>query len=46
MGQALEMGIVNKSFDEFERQLVSDMIATRIASRLDAREIFDGTWKK
>jgi hypothetical protein len=27
VGQALEMGIVNKSFDDFERQLVSDLIA-------------------
>ncbi len=46
VGEALELGIVNKSFDDFERQLVSDMIAARISSRLDASEIFDGTWTK
>ena len=46
VGQALELGIVNKSFDDFERQLVSDMIATRISAKLNASEIFDGTWTK
>ena len=46
VGQALELGIVNKSFDDFERQLVSDMIATRISAKLDATEIFDGSWTK
>lgn len=46
VGEALEMGIVNKSFDDFERQLVSDMIATRIAAGLDAGEIFEESWKK
>ena len=46
VGQALEMGIVNKSFDDFERQLVADMIATRIASKLDAGDLFDASWTK
>ena len=45
-GEALEMGIVNKTFDEFERQLVADVIATRISGDLTAAELFEGTWKK
>lgn len=45
-GEALELGIVNKTFDEFERQLVGDVIATRIAGDLTAAELFDGTWTK
>ena len=44
--EALEMGIINKSFDDFERQLVADVIAARIAGTLRARDIFDGTWTK
>ena len=40
-GQALEMGIINKSFDDFERQLVSDIIHARIRSDLHARDIFE-----
>ena len=41
LGQALELGIMNKSFDDFERQLISDLLTARI--RLDATgsEIFD-----
>ncbi len=38
--QALELGIINKSFDDYERQLVSDLIAARIPD-LDAAELFD-----
>jgi len=41
VGQALEMGIVNKSFDDFERQLVSDLIATRIPGKLSSADIFE-----
>jgi MoxR-like ATPase len=41
MGQALEMGIINKSFDDFERQLVSDIIAAKISSKLTAADIFE-----
>ena len=37
---ALELGIVNKSFDDFERQLVSDIIDTRISDTLGRSEIF------
>ena len=40
-GQALEMGIINKSFDDFERQLVSDIIHARIRSDLYVRDIFE-----
>lgn len=41
-GQALEMGVVNKSTDDFERQIVSDIVAVRIPSALRAEDIFDG----
>ncbi len=40
MGQALELGIVNKSFDDYERQLVADIISTKISSGLTAADIF------
>ena len=40
VGQALEISIINKSFDEFERQLVSDMILSRIRSSLTRSELF------
>ena len=39
--QALEMGIVNKSTDDFERQIVSDVVAVRVAGGLTAADIFD-----
>lgn len=41
VGQALDMGIVNKSFDDFERQLVSDIIAARIPADLGRDDIFE-----
>ena len=41
LDEALEMGIVNKSFDDFERQLVSDVITARIPSELDESKLFD-----
>jgi nitric oxide reductase NorQ protein len=41
VGQALEMGIVNKSFDDFERQLVSDLIVSRMPAELSAKEVFE-----
>ena len=37
---ALEMGLVNKSFDGFERQLVQDVIRTRLPARLTAEDVF------
>lgn len=41
VGQALEMGIVNKSFDDFERQLVSDIIAARLPASIGRETIFE-----
>ena len=41
LGPALELGLVNKSFDEFERQLVSDLIAARVSGAIGAAELFD-----
>ena len=39
-GQALELGIVNKSFDIFEKSLINDVINTRIDTKLTAAELF------
>ena len=41
MGQALELGIINKSFDDFERQLVSDIIGAKLSAKLSAADIFE-----
>ena len=41
LGQALEMGMVNKSFDSFERQLVSDLIKARVREDLRADSLFE-----
>ncbi len=38
--QALQMGIVNKCFDEYERQLVSDMITVRFPGDLSRAAVF------
>lgn len=38
--QALALGMVNKSFDEFERQLVLDVIRTRLPEALSAKDVF------
>ena len=40
-GRALELGLVNKSFDDFERQLVQDVIRTRLPDDLGAGDIFN-----
>ena len=40
LSQALEMGIVNKTFDDFERQLVSDILAARIPTDIGRDHIF------
>lgn len=40
LSQALEMGIVNKTFDDFERQLVSDILAARIPADIGREHIF------
>lgn len=38
--QALELGIVNKCFDDYERQLVKDMISVRFPGDLTRETIF------
>lgn len=38
--KALQMGIANKSFDDFERTLVYDVIRLRISDNLERYEIF------
>ena len=40
MSEALNVGIVNKSFDEFERTLVEDIVSARIDGKLRREEIF------
>ncbi len=37
---ALEMGLVNKCFEEYERKLVSDMISVRFPGDLDRESMF------
>ena len=38
--QAVRMGIVNKSFDLFEREMVEDIVMTRIPASWTAEDIF------
>lgn len=38
--KALNMGITNKSFDDFERKLVEDVIRLRIPKKLERNQIF------
>jgi len=38
--KALKMGITNKSFDDFERKLVEDVISLRLPGKLEKSEIF------
>ncbi len=38
--KALSMGIVNKTFDVFEREIVNDIVETRIPEGWDCREVF------
>lgn len=38
---ALDMGITNKSFDGYERQLIRDVIAARIPAKLRTGQVFD-----
>lgn len=42
LSQALEMGLVNKTFDEFERQLVADILAARISAGIGREQVFVG----
>ncbi len=39
---ALELGIINKCFDDYERTLVSDLIAVRLPGDLERGKIFNG----
>ena len=41
LGDALDMGITNKSFDSYEQGLIRDVIAARISPRLTRAELFD-----
>ena len=41
-GDALEMCVVNKTFDTYEQDLVRDVIAARIPTDLDAATVFTG----
>ena len=38
--EALEMGIVNKSTDDFERQIISDILSARISGKISAADLF------
>ena len=38
--RALDLGLVNKSFDDFERQLVRDVIRTRLPEELRREDVF------
>lgn len=38
--RAIALGMVNKCFDEYERQLVEDLVAVRLPSGLGRKEIF------
>ena len=38
--RALELGLVNKSFDDFEKQLVTDVIRTRLPESITCEDVF------
>jgi len=38
--RALELGLVNKSFDDFEKQLVTDVIRSRLPACLTNEDVF------
>lgn len=40
--QAMRLGIINKAFDPFERQLVEDAVWTRIPREADRAKLFEG----
>jgi len=42
-GDALEMCIVNKTFDAYERRLVTDVINSRIPTDLKREDVFEET---
>ena len=39
-GQALKLGIINKAFEPFERQLVADAVWSRIPQNADRAKLF------
>ena len=39
-GQALEMCIVNKTFDAYERTLITDVVRSRIPAEMGRGEVF------
>ena len=39
--EAIDMGITNKTFDTFERELIGDMVMTRIPGTWDRGDVFD-----
>ena len=41
MREALDVAIINKSFDEFERTLVEDIVSARIDGKLTKEDIFE-----
>lgn len=40
--RALRMGLINKSFDGFERQLVTDVIQARFPEEIGCGDVFEG----
>lgn len=41
LGQALEMTLVDKSFDEYEKTLLKDVIKSRFDTSIDKKELFN-----
>lgn len=39
--EAIDMGITNKTFDTFERELIGDLVMTRIPEAWDRGDVFD-----
>lgn len=39
--EAIDMGITNKTFDTFERELIGDLVMTRIPQAWDRGDVFD-----
>ena len=39
---ALDMGLVNKTFDVYEREIVGDVVASLFPRNLDSKDIFLG----
>ena len=39
--EAIDMGITNKTFDTFERELIGDLVMTRIPGTSDRGDVFD-----